>query len=198
MNFSTRRLWLATLVASTLLAGCGSLSENAPSPIGAQMPHKLKADAKHDSPDFLFLEIQYWLNGKRLVDRRGALEKGSKKEGFASLEEESSQVGDTLYVKWRHVPSGVEYENTLDLRKLLSLPLEEGATFYFVLAHKSVHVYHARPALNPGSRKPFYTCDMRQKAAKAHPRPDNTVAALYCARTVVMKIYPEQSYIVAH
>ncbi|QKD46268.1 hypothetical protein HF896_06355 [Alicycliphilus denitrificans] len=154
----------------------------------------LAAHTGRDSPDFRFLDFQYRLNGKLVSARNRAFVRNSEPLGFASLGEESTRVGDTVYIKWLHKPTGAVYENTIDLRGLLPAPVKAGSDLYFVLAHETVHVYLVDPPPPYENRKPIYGCDKLKKIGKAEPTPDNRARAFNCADKV-WKVYPEQKLI---
>lgn len=195
MRFSVCRFWLAALAVSLLTAGCASLSSDPSASIGTGARHMLTAYAGWDSPDFTFLDFRYFLNGKQIAGDSRSFAKKVESRGYSGPGEESTRVGDTVYVKWLHKPTGAVYENTIDLRGRLPAPVKTGGALYFVLAHETVHVYLAEPSPSPEQRPRFsYGCKALHAASKAHPSPDNSAQALYCARTV-WKVYPEQKLI---
>lgn len=132
----------------------------------------LMAHARWDSPEFRFLDFQYRLDGKVVGGHTRSFVKNSLPEGFASLGMETRRVGDTVYVKWHHTPTGTVYENTIDLRGRLPAPIKESGALYFVLAHETVHVYLVDPPPPYENRKPIYGCDKLKKnrLGRAHPR----------------------------
>ena len=194
MSFSTCRFWLAALAVSLLTTGCAGLSGDPSASIGAPTSHMLSAYTDWDSPGFYFLDFQYRLNGKQIGGRDRAFVKRHEPLGFMRLGEETRRVGDTVYVKWRHAPTGAVYENTIDLRGRLPAPVKESGALYFVLAHEAVHVYLVDPPPSYENRKPIYGCDKLKKIGRAEPTPDNRARAFNCADKV-WKVYPEQKLI---
>lgn len=154
----------------------------------------LTAYAGWDSPDFVFLDFRYFLDGKQIAGDSRSFVKRVESRGYSGPGEESTRVGDTVYIKWRHKPTGTVYENTIDLRGRLPASVKDGGALYFVLAHETVHIYLAGPAQHWENRKPIYGCSALHAASKASPSPDNSARAYYCARTV-WKVFPEQKLI---
>lgn len=154
----------------------------------------LNAHTGWDSPEFRFLDFQYRLDGKIVGGHTRSFVKNSLPEGFASLGMETRRVGDTVYVKWLHVPTGTVYENTIDLRGRLPAPIKESGALYFVLAHETVHIYLVGPP--PPLDKPnrLYGCAKAHKTGLASPTPDNRARAYNCFLKV-WKVYPEQKLI---
>lgn len=164
------------LIYFLIISGCTS----------GKVRHGFSFDARYDSPDIEILNYRYGSTGFTTMAAsesrlRSGIEVSQQNRIFGSL-----RVGDELYVKWKVKSSGLTYEDTVDLKKLMGSWVRDDDV-YFIVAGSQLHVYLVTD--KKWETNPCFTIDTTIKPRELK-NPDDKILRKYCSRKIV-KIYPE-------
>lgn len=138
------------------------------------------------NPEYRYLDFKYLLAGRQIGGFSRSLVTDSSFSGVMRAGEAHYRVGDSVYVKWRHTPTGTVYEKTVTFRSLLPVSVAEMGQFYIVVDRETLNLY-----LASDWKKGLTPCAYKQEISKKNPTPDNRAAAYNCGR-LLWKIYPEK------
>jgi hypothetical protein len=144
----TRRAYTALLL-TTALAAC---AQTTGVPMMKFANHAFAFSAINDSPNEEVLAYRYG-SGKAVGTSSDSSIRQFGRVADADSSHGGMPVGDTLYVKWRSRTTNEVFEDTVDLRSLLPIEMEEQEV-YFVVRGKQLIVYltdlnQRRPASSP-------------------------------------------------
>ena len=174
-----RFLRVCLIACSLALTACSALS-------GSTAFYVFSFDVISDSPGIVVLDYRY-SSGDRAISSLAREHKDDPK--FKGVYQDSIggylRIGDTLYVKWKEIDSGVVREVTVDLANRLPSSMED-KKIYFVIGNETVNVYVAGP-------KPIYPNDCVQiyKERALNPKNPDSIARSNFCRKQLDKIYPE-------
>lgn len=188
MTFKRQTIVLALSLAS-LFSGCAVTSSGSLLNLQPRVLHSVKLESTGFNKEYLYLDFKYLLRGKQIGGFSRSLVMDPSFSGAITAGESHYRVGDSLYLKWKHLPSGVIYEKTVKLKNLLPSTVQERGGFYLAVDRDVLNIY-----LASDWKKGLSSCSEKQNISKKNPIPDNRAAAYHCG-SLLWKIYPEQRQI---
>jgi hypothetical protein len=147
--------------------------------------HSFGFNVDKDSPSAELIDYRYG-NSK---DVGTSNRESRRREGTSNQRASMSGLmvrGDTLYVKWRIKDSGIEYEDTVDLKSRLPRSIKD-QRIYFIIDGSQLYVYLI--SLFP-VREEAYTVEDAEKIYDGMKTPHQQAFRGRLRNSVVM-IYPE-------
>lgn len=168
------------------MGGCALQPNGIPPQLSSRVMHSITTEPIATNPAYRYLDFKYLLNGRRIGGYSQAFVTDPNFTWASGVGEMGYQVGDSLYVKWIHVPTGTVYEQKVNLIDKLPNSVKEFDNFYIIVGPDTLHLY-----LAGASRLGLVPCAEKQETKRKNPTPDNRAAAYNCAR-ILWKIFPEQ------
>lgn len=181
-----RKTIVMALSLASLFSGCAITSSGSLLNLQPRVLHGVKLEATGFNKEYRYLDFKYLLRGKQIGGFSRGLVTDPSFSGAIDAGESHYRVGDSLYLRWKHLPSGVIYEKTVNFRNLLPSPVQERGGFYLAVDRDVLNIY-----LASDWKKGLTPCSEKQNISNKNPTPDNRAAAYHCG-SLLWKIYPEQ------
>jgi len=167
-------LVILTITMLLSLSGCANRLVN----------HGFHFNAKWESPNIEILGFRY---GKSIYNTALSSE---DPYGVNKIPQQHTIIGkmlrgDDLYVKWKVKSTGVIYEDTVNLKKLMPLHITNH-DLQFIVKGSQLHVYLISPYKISPNACP--SKEIRRQLYRTY-KPDNIIFSNYCGFSV-KKIYP--------